>query len=602
MKHQYFTLAFLLLLVMCSSESKATIFMVTNTANAGPGSLRDAMTLANANANVHDTILFNINGPMPYIITPLSPLPILSDVSGVFIDGLSQPGSFAGATPPRTATLMVYIDGILAGPCSGLETNTGNNIIQGLGIGNFSFDGIRIEASLHPTANNTIYCNFIGTDITGMTTMPNGTLGSSAYAGVYIRPSLTCSGQAFSNFVINNLVSANNGDGVAISACPPSDVFDNYVLNNYIGTDITGLAALGNQHAGVYLGEGTHDNTVAANVISSNMYEGVSIIGYIQGLGPIWFTDHNHVLDNLIGSGRDSSTILGNFRDGVAIGKWGPNWSLGHARFNDVQNNIIVNNGRNGVMVWEHNNSINNADGNLISQNSIFNNALLGIDLDDNGVTLNDSFDPDNGANEDVNFPTITSISLAGGNTTVSGTLDISTSPTAAVVELFKVGPGSILTGYGQGMTYLGNATPNTSGNWTTTLSGLIVGDSICATTTDTAGNTSEFSQNGGVVVLDLEQIASSGIDWSVELPHPNPMKKQLSWNLHTEKGMNLLVSISSVYGQVVREYSLQFLSKGQHLLSWNGYSDYNQEVPQGIYLLTIQKGNEIMVFKIIKQ
>src|SRR5207253_396761 len=67
-----------------------TDFSVTNTADAGPGSLRQAINDANSTVGP-DTIRFNIPGAGLQTISPLSPLSNITDQ--VTIEGYSQPGA-----------------------------------------------------------------------------------------------------------------------------------------------------------------------------------------------------------------------------------------------------------------------------------------------------------------------------------------------------------------------------------------------------------------------------------------------------------------------------------------------------------------------------
>ena len=137
-------------------------FVVTNVNDAGPGSLRQAMQMANTNIAV-DTIAFAIPGPGVQTITPLSQLPILTEMSGVYINGLSQPGAAAGANPPSTANLLIQIDGSLAGNSHGIWIQSNFNTITGLIINRFQGNGIYING-LPEAATNVIYCNFGITD------------------------------------------------------------------------------------------------------------------------------------------------------------------------------------------------------------------------------------------------------------------------------------------------------------------------------------------------------------------------------------------------------------------------------------------------------
>src|SRR5206468_1377141 len=68
-------------------------FIVTNTNDSGPGSLRQAMLYANSLANEYgpDVIHFNIPGGGVQTIAPNSQLPNLTEAA--VLDGYTQPGS-----------------------------------------------------------------------------------------------------------------------------------------------------------------------------------------------------------------------------------------------------------------------------------------------------------------------------------------------------------------------------------------------------------------------------------------------------------------------------------------------------------------------------
>src|SRR6516164_8138622 len=65
-------------LELLESRFVLTTFPVTNTADSGPGSLRQAILDANANPGL-DTIAFNISGSGVQTITPSTALPTISD-------------------------------------------------------------------------------------------------------------------------------------------------------------------------------------------------------------------------------------------------------------------------------------------------------------------------------------------------------------------------------------------------------------------------------------------------------------------------------------------------------------------------------------------
>ena len=587
---------YFLLLLTFAAEGFAGIYPVSNTNDGGIGSFRDALNFANLNPG-RDTIFFGLPGSGPFVIQPLSPYPPLTDQAGVFIDGFSQPGAFAGAAPPYTAKLLIGLDGSIAGFCNGLEIISSGNTVQGLVICKFSMDGIRIVAHMPPTAGNVIFCNFIGTDFSGAMAKPNGSPGVTPYAGVYIRPSAQCTGIANDNIIDANLISANLGDGVAISSCPPNtDVFLNQITRNVIGADISGMQPLGNHHAGVYLGEGTHDNLVAHNLVCDNDYEGVSIIGYYQQGGPAWSTRLNHVVNNSIGLAADGSSPLGNARDGLGIGVWGPQWKLGYADHNDAKGNTIAFNSMNGILVWENPVNAANADFNQFSQNSIYANALHGIDLNGEGVTLNDPGDSDAEANEEINFPVITSAILAEGSAAVSGTLDIGAVPVLCTVEVFLAESFPAYPGYGQGKTWLGSVNPDAAGNWSINLIGLSAGDSICATATDAAFNTSEFSANVGVTQASFVMEAGQPETWKLSPTIPNPFQDVAAWELSLRESAWVSLRILDLNGKELAHLYNGRLAAGRHEFVWNA------EVAPGLYFLEVRGEGWGGVRKVVKR
>lgn len=585
------------LLFLASIGLKGNTYRVTNINDTGPGSLRAALDSVNNNFG-NDTITFNILGVGVQTISPQSQLPPLIDRAGVFIDGFTQGGASPGGNPPSSCTLMVEINGAAAGASHGFWILSPNNKIQGLVINNFEQDGIRIQGTQEGdgTFNNYIYSNFIGTVPTGTLVLPNGWNKLSPWAGVHIVVTRDLTGFAYDNIVHANLISGNYAEGVGISSCPPGDVYLNVVLENYIGTDVTGMFDFGNEHDGVYIGEGAHDNTVDSNLISGNDYEGVCIIGYVDDYTEI-YTHHNYVLNNTIGLAVDLVSYLGNNREGVSIGKYGPTWQLGYAIDNMIgPDNIIAYNGRSGVMVFEHPNNNSNADGNQITQNSIYDNGLvdpgfLGIDLGDNGVTLNDLGDPDIGPNEELNFPVITSTSYSSGQTTIRGTVNIDTDPKLSVVEVFKAKPDP--TNYGEGETYLDSTNPDASGNWNVVVSGLNIGDSITATTTDMNLNTSEFCENVSVKAAGVED-RTGGKPHRYELNQnqPNPFNSSTAIQYAIPKTTHVSLKIYDISGRLVR-----VLVDGLHKASysttyWDGRDEMGRKVSPGIYFYHLETGD----------
>jgi len=150
--------------------------------------------------------------------------------------------------------------------------------------------------------------------------------------------------------------------------------------------------------------------------------------------------------------------------------------------------------------------------GNSIISNFIHSNAELGIDLaggteDANGVTANDTDDPDTGANNLQNYPFINSAtrSNATGTTTISGRLNSEPSQDYTI-QCYLTPAGTPATAYGEGFRLLDttNFTTNANGSapFTCTSTFPIVGGQIlrrtvsATATNDATGDSSEFSKN----------------------------------------------------------------------------------------------------------
>ena len=193
---------------------------VTNTNDSGLGSLRDAITQANASSGF-DQITFNISGLGPHSIRLESALPTIT--RSVMIDGWSQRG-FSGVP-------IIELDGGDTTAASGLYITAGNTTVRGLVINGFDEYGIHIDGG----DNNVVEGNYIGTNLAGSATVNNGK------TGVYIRNGASSNrvgtdGDGRNDGRESNLISGNNFDGVAIEDVGSDN---NVVAGNYIGTDVT---------------------------------------------------------------------------------------------------------------------------------------------------------------------------------------------------------------------------------------------------------------------------------------------------------------------------------------------------------------------------
>jgi uncharacterized delta-60 repeat protein/CSLREA domain-containing protein len=241
----------------------------------GDCSLRDAILLANNEAGPN-TINFLIPGDWVHTIQPNSPphsltaLPVLSG-GGTTIDGYSQPGAMQ-ATDTTSATLRVEIDGSLVLNNSGFNINSADNVIQGLVINRFGWNGIAIGVST--AIDNTIRGNYIGTDASGTTALGN------VYNGVYIALGAENNTVGGDEPADRNVISGNGWSGVDIQG---ANTKNTTVSGNYIGTGADGVSTLGNTRDGVHIRGGTHGNIIGGegpgqgNLIAHNSRSGVRV-------------------------------------------------------------------------------------------------------------------------------------------------------------------------------------------------------------------------------------------------------------------------------------------------------------------------------------
>ncbi|MES2571695.1 MAG: right-handed parallel beta-helix repeat-containing protein, partial [Verrucomicrobiota bacterium] len=358
-------------------------FVVSTTADGGIGSLRQALLDAAANGSTSaDTITFNINdtsGPVK-LIRPGTPLP---DVSvGVLIDGYTQNGSSRNTLDVgNNAILNVVLDGSLLGPANGLRL-LGDDTVTGLVIHGFNStsaitgNGILVEGD---NGNNVIVGNWIGVDQTG--TIARG----NAQAGIALRDAGP-GNQIGSSAAADRNVISGNSVGIELFAVTATGTKNTLITNNFIGTDKSGTADLGNIADGVrILG---NNNFVVGNVLRGNVISGNDGNG-IQIRNPAPAVSGNRIFANLIGA-TQAGTALGNSSSGILINNSGDNL-IGMAGANG-ELNVVAYNGGNGI-------TMTGAQGtpNPIRGNSIFGNGGLGIDLGSDGITLNDSGDGDAG-------------------------------------------------------------------------------------------------------------------------------------------------------------------------------------------------------------
>ena len=446
---------------LLASSMFAATYTVTNTADTGAGSLRQAILDANGNAGP-DTIAFNIVGSGVHTIAPASALPGLT--SPVTIDGYTQPGSSPNTLPIGQGLDTVLRIQITGGPgvgtCFSVQAN--DTAIRGLAVNGcttsvdfVSGSNVRVEGSFlgtDPAGNQRLVDSGQEVTVGGVT---GGVVGGSTPAS---RNILTACGVAVSAPLSNtgvtiqgNLINlAAAGNALLTPACPSSTfpivlagsgghvlgnaiaggssgIFLNgsghTVRGNFLGTDATGTVALGLSQSAMDVAGTNHVIGGSApgqgNVIArADFYQGL----LLGGSGHV-------VYGNFIGTDVTGTLDFGNPRVGVSAA--GTDLTIGG--INPGEGNTIAFNGATsgsgGIAV--------SGQQVRIRGNRIYSNNGLGIDLGNvDGVTPNDPGDGDTGANGLQNFPILISAgpALAGGsgthvvgvlNSTASTTFDI---------------------------------------------------------------------------------------------------------------------------------------------------------------------------------
>ncbi len=439
-------------------------------------------------------------------------------ISGNSGDGIQVSGNstqntiqnnYIGINSDGTGTISNGNNGVqlLDGSNNHVGTAGAGNLISGNGN-----NGIRmgqLAAGTHMLVNpdnNFVQGNSIGTTATGDSALPNSTYGVqiSSANGNLIGGSNTGEG---------NLISGNGNNGIFIDIQSGGGSTNNTLRGNRIGTDSTGTTALANGGSGVVI-SGAAGTTIGGpnagdgNLISGNSFSGVLInsgafaaaaapppgrtvppVRQPQG-GPTGILQGNRIGTTATGSGA-----LGNGGSGVSIIDVSNVQIGGPAQ--GAANTIAYNSG-NGVTISLTDPSTTTAVGDSIRQNAIFSNTGLGIDLGNDGVTVNDPCDRDSGPNNLQNYPDLSAASSVGSNTQIIGSLEAMTS-TTYILEFFS-NPVCDPSGHGEGQTYLGTVTL-TSGPTcgalpfnVTVAQAVTPGQFITAAATDANGNTSEFS------------------------------------------------------------------------------------------------------------
>ncbi len=611
-------------LVFSGQPAAPNKYSVTNTLDSGPGSLRQAVLDAEAH-NGADSVLFRIPTTDPgydvsagvWTIRLLNSIPLTK--KSTIVDGTSQ-ARFLGLDPNPLGPEIV-LDGAQSAHTFGINISGNNNHIKGLCIQNFKYQFIMIYGDSNRVSN----C-YLGVDPTGMHRVPNTAYGLVLYGGDYNviggssqernvisgmdEDGVQIKAEAHYNRIAGNYIGINaagsdtvaNWRGVAITfnckynIVGPANVIsgnkqygvaltdnqceNNRIIGNFIGTDVSGRAAMGNAFYGVYIEDCAYNRIGGAtaqerNIISGNDYAGI----YIKGAGAA----ANIVQGNHIGVDVSGSAALRNKIFGVRLHLGAHNTLIGGEQVG--QGNVIGANGQYGIVLEGSGTNDNQIIGNFIGTDSsgtlnmgnglrgvslssgacnnvigpnnliAFNRhggvALVNDDVDYNQFTQNRIYQNQDGgiifmaagANQGIAAPTLTTIHPISGQ-----------SFPYATIELFS-------TSANQADLYEGTVVADGAGhfNYGNAVSGALV----TATATDAANNTSPLSlplATGVGAYMNTQPF-----EFDLEQNYPNPFNPVTTIRFCVQEPCRVQLAVFDVLGRQTAVLVDEFYAPGRY-------------------------------------
>ena len=415
-------------------------------------------------------------------------------------------GNFIGTNATGMAPEPNGNDGITvvdsAANTIGGETVSTGNLISGNGQSGIAI----VDAASNA---NVVEGNYIGTDVTGTNAVSNSRDGVAF--GELLNPVVGV-GYASNNTVggtaagARNIISGNGWHGVHIDSGT-----GNVVQGNYIGTDVTGAAAVPNDQDGVRVEDGAK-NTIggttatAGNVISANAENGVEIVSIADTEDgySIPAADQSST-SNVIQGNKIGTDVTGTFT--VLDGKSTPGFELGNQ-----QNGILLLNASTETSVVVKGNMIGGAGStgettdeenpalNLISGNQLNGIAMEGADVQNNFIEGNEIGTDKSGTH---------ALGNVNAGIFLNSTVDSSGGPSGNQIGGTDALAGNLISGNGQPAVKGG-----TPGNGDAI---VIAGDSnaniVLANSigTDVTGDTGLPNTGNGVVIDDSRENTIGG-------------------------------------------------------------------------------------------
>lgn len=352
-----------------------------------------------------------------------------STIAGNII-GFDKNGASAAGLEHARDGIVVTVS--CTGVVIGTDGDGVSDAIEGNRIGNSTRNGIQLAGI---STANIIAGNIVGLDAA------NGTAGNAA-SGIYLLNAssnrIGTNGNGVSDLLERNIISANGGPGLKISA------------ESFFGASF--------------------ESSSDFNVVKGN------IIGADAAMNPLGNVGNGIELQASLSGLNVNNNFFGTDHDGVS---------------DVIERNIIVNNAGYGIRVLTPGGGTT-VSGNKFSGNLIYDNAQAGIDLQGGtefspGITINDDGDADGGANDLMNAPVITSVNIDGSDLVISGFTRPNSMVEFYIPDGTPVPGGGFTKSFGQGQVFLFRAQEgatmstindddNTTGSYTGTEEGSAAG------------------------------------------------------------------------------------------------------------------------------
>ncbi|HLF65475.1 MAG TPA: right-handed parallel beta-helix repeat-containing protein [Saprospiraceae bacterium] len=342
-----------------------------------------------------------------------------------------------------------------------------------------------------------------------------------------------------------NVISGNTESGILFGL----DASNCHVVDNYIGTDISGTLSIPNRD-GITIGPGSDTCNILHNLIKFNTQNGILVSGLnLTDLS----TRHILISGNTIQeNGNAGIAITGNATDNI----------IGSSLTESHDPNEISYNGQVGIVLVQ---GLGDPQRNTIRDNIFLDNTSYGIRI----VSGQGGIQP----------PVFESYTDDGNTAIVVGIHNLA----GATIDLYA--GDSNQANRLEGIEWLGSGPVDGNGFFSIQISSCIC-DSIVATATDPMGNTSEFSDGIGTIT-GIYDYTSARDKVSA---FPNPFNETTNIQVDLFQAGDVLLQLNDVAG-----YTLKTLYQGHLDAGTHRFNCSPDELAYGIYFYQLSIQNHVI-------